>query len=110
MSLEYLPPGQLGLAEADLPRGRGWRAPEPPRWPFGGGLVDYMRPVRSLVNELVWLRSRHADAASAGAWRASLWAGRGWMRSVGDVLMVWCAGLPRSAVSWSAGTRRCASG
>jgi hypothetical protein len=98
MSLEYLPPAGLGLAAADLPRGRGWRAPEPPRWPFGGGLVDYMRPVRSLVQGLVWLRGRRAHAASAGAWRASSRAGR-----ICSIMPTWCGMLGCSPATLSAG-------
>ena len=47
MALEYLPPGRLGLGVRELPAGRGWTPPAPLRWPFGGGLTDYMRPVRA---------------------------------------------------------------
>ena len=45
VALEYIPPEQLGLAAADLPRGRGWSPPAPLKWPFSGGLTDYMLPV-----------------------------------------------------------------
>ena len=47
LALEYLPPRRLGLDADALPRGRGWAPPAPLRWPFGGGLTDYMRPVRN---------------------------------------------------------------
>ena len=47
MALEYLPLGDLGLGAGALPHGRGWAPPAPLRWPFGGGLTDYMRPVRA---------------------------------------------------------------
>ncbi|KAK9819482.1 hypothetical protein WJX81_005355 [Elliptochloris bilobata] len=45
VALEYTPPERLGLTARDLPRGRGWAPPAPLRWPFGGGLTDYMRPI-----------------------------------------------------------------
>ena len=47
MALEYLPPRRLGLGADELMHGRGWGPPAPLRWPFGGGLTDYMRPVRT---------------------------------------------------------------
>ncbi|CAD7696373.1 unnamed protein product [Ostreobium quekettii] len=41
--LDYLPVNKLNLKE-ELPIA-GWRPPGDPRFPFGGGLVDYMRVV-----------------------------------------------------------------
>ena len=46
MSLEYLPSSSLGLEPGHLPQGTRWPQPaQQQRWPFGGGLVDYIRPV-----------------------------------------------------------------
>jgi len=44
VSLEYLEPQELPLRKDDLPRSA-WPAPGPQRYPFNGGLVDYLRPV-----------------------------------------------------------------
>ena len=54
MALEYLPPGRLGLGAGELPGGRGWAPPAPLRWPFGGGLTDYMRPVRASLAQVLF--------------------------------------------------------
>jgi hypothetical protein len=42
MQLEYAGPAQLSLSAEDLPDGA-WPRPRAPRWPFSGGLSDYLR-------------------------------------------------------------------
>ena len=44
ISLEYLPVEKLKLPGDHLPVSS-WRPPKDPRFPFGGGLVDYLRLV-----------------------------------------------------------------
>lgn len=44
IALEYLPVSKLELWGDQLPVSS-WRTPEDPRFPFGGGLVDYLRLV-----------------------------------------------------------------
>lgn len=44
MVLQYLPPEELGLGPADLPRPR-WPAPGPQLPPFHEGFADYVRAV-----------------------------------------------------------------
>ena len=43
MQLDYLPITKLGLKQEHLPEGL--PTPKDARWPFSGGLCDYMRPV-----------------------------------------------------------------
>ena len=43
MQLSYLPLSYLQIEPADIPPGL--PKPREPRWPFSGGLVDYMRAV-----------------------------------------------------------------
>ncbi|KAK9909479.1 hypothetical protein WJX75_002916 [Coccomyxa subellipsoidea] len=45
LQLEYLNEEQLGLQPADVPSSGRWPHIRPPRWPFNGGLVDYLRAV-----------------------------------------------------------------
>ena len=46
VSLEYLPASTLALEHKHLPDAPRWPEPaEHQRWPFDGGLVDYLRPV-----------------------------------------------------------------
>jgi len=44
LSLSYLEPGALRLSREDLPE-ETWPSPGKHRFPFGDGLVDYVRPV-----------------------------------------------------------------
>lgn len=45
MQLTYLPVEKLGLPAELLPADSGLPPPAGPRWPFSGGLRDYMRPI-----------------------------------------------------------------
>ncbi len=45
MTLDYGSPEELQLSPGLMPSIRQWPSPQVPRWPFSGGLIDYMRPV-----------------------------------------------------------------
>jgi hypothetical protein len=44
LQLEYLPPDALGLLATDIPISS-WPHPTQQRFPFHGGLSDYLRPI-----------------------------------------------------------------